>query len=665
LVASLAIGSDALCQASTDIIDGTRPGGSTTDGGALYHARLADFYATQGRRAEAMEELRNAERFGPTDPLKLEQVIGKAYLALHEFGLAQQHLQAALDEARAQGVPKAETESLGKAVSELKERLTPQYITAGPPKEYTPQSLNRSLSEKLSKRELELVVNPLDATAAMGLWAQQLVAGATNELDKAKRIYDGLIVHINTGTETPRTRTAHEVFVVWKQPGTFMCQEYTYLYIALARSVGLRAFWVDVGELWQGSKIGHCCAAVFLPGKAILVDPAQVYFGPSHKKFVIYDDLQVLAWYLSLRGGLEESKIALKLCPDLPVVNYLLVGRLIGMHEISAAEKAVDKMLRFDPKGWMTAQARGELALEQKQFRKAEGAFRRSVELHPKTEVGWAGLAYVYVKLDKLRLAKAAMETCLKSGEGAEVLPDGNETVIKLEREIQAYDDAVNYSPPNAEVYLSRAESFIRDDELDRAIADLEVAVRLAPNETRAHFRLGQAFLAKRDYKGAVDALREAIELCPTNGDALLYFGIAHQRLSQFNAACQDYRRAVSIDPNNVESLSSLALLLASCPDGFVRNGKEALALARKACKLTKWRDGFCLEALAASFAAIGDFKSAIKYQEQACSKCDEFDPWFTQAQEALELYRQHKPRREIPVSSSQSEELGNKSDSL
>ena len=76
--------------------------------------------------------------------------------------------------------------------------------------------------------------------------------------------------------------------------------------MALARAVGVKAFYVHLEEDYSGEIVYHDCAAVFVGGKALLVDPAYQWFGAPHKQYVVLDDLQAIAhqyYQPSPKGG--------------------------------------------------------------------------------------------------------------------------------------------------------------------------------------------------------------------------------------------------------------------------------------------------------------------------------------------------------------------------
>ena len=108
-----------------------------------------------------------------------------------------------------------------------------------------------------------------------------------------ERLY-GTFAEIGAGQEVARiffqaggaSRTAQEVFVAWKDLSQlFRCQEYAKLFVALARSVDLPAFYVHVERDYCNRIVDHDCAVVYAEGKAWLVDPAYAWFGVPHLEF--------------------------------------------------------------------------------------------------------------------------------------------------------------------------------------------------------------------------------------------------------------------------------------------------------------------------------------------------------------------------------------------
>jgi tetratricopeptide (TPR) repeat protein len=125
--------------------------------------------------------------------------------------------------------------------------------------------------------------------------------------------------------------------------------------------------------------------------------------------------------------------------------------------------------------------------------------------------------------------------------------------------------------------------------------------------------------------------------------------GLVLDRQGQANQAIDHYRQALEIDPDFYGALNNLAWLLATCSQASVRNGAEAVALARRACDLTQERTTVYIGTLAAAYAEAGNFPEAISTAERAlrCARLRGQEELATRNAELLEIYRAGKPYRE------------------
>ncbi len=227
-----------------------------------------------------------------------------------------EHCQKFLELAKAQGFPASTLEGPEHALTELKSRLTPHFIAIAPPETFNAEKLKNTLLERLSPPEYQLLINPLDTTPEMKEWAKQITKGADGELEKAKKLFDALTKRIDLGNEKGH-RTVIETFKDWNDPkATFLCEEYTFLYVALAREAGLRANYVLVNKDCRGRFSPHACAGVFIGDEALLVDPAFLWFGAPHDEYQFKSDWQAVGIYMSeFPNDINRARIAVKLIP--------------------------------------------------------------------------------------------------------------------------------------------------------------------------------------------------------------------------------------------------------------------------------------------------------------------------------------------------------------
>ena len=375
---------------------------------ASVRAHLGDVYAKKRDRERALRELKEAERLDPGD-VNSEQFIWQGYVALHETPLALEHLEKFVALARPAGLAPKLVDYTEECGRELKARLTPSEVVAALPTVYTRQSLDAALRQRLTSVEYKLAVNPLASTPAMDLWAQELTRGATNELDRARKIFDALARHLDAGEAG--ARTAQEVFAAWNDPAqSFSCQEYAKLYLALARAVGLQAFYVHLEKDYSGEIVYHDCAAVFIGDKALLVDPAYQWFGAPHKEYVVLDDLQAIAHHFyqpSAKGqGVTRCRLAAKLHPNTAWGQLHLVGALLKANEFDEARKVLKHAQQLEPGRWDSCTYQGFLAAKTGDLNGAAASLRKALEINPRHGPTHLILGWVLCQQNKLEAAR-------------------------------------------------------------------------------------------------------------------------------------------------------------------------------------------------------------------------------------------------------------------
>jgi tetratricopeptide (TPR) repeat protein len=243
------------------------------------------------------------------------------------------------------------------------------------------------------------------------------------------------------------------------------------------------------------------------------------------------------------------------------------------------------------------------------------------------------------------------------------------------------FDRAVGLDPQSPFALFGRGKCRREFADFDRAIADLTESIRLDATQAYALSARGDCYLAMGEYGKAVADLSEAIRLDPTGTPRVLTRGAAYFFLGDYDKALadcdeviaagqkddvknayrirghiyrikKDYAKALAefesslrMDGNDGSAYACLAYLWATSSDPRVRDGAKALEYARKACDMTGHKDAFCLMALAAALAEVGDCEEAVRQLQAAL---DRPGPWYSlqreEASRQMKAYKAGKP---------------------
>ncbi len=424
---------------------------------ARVHAGLGLMYAHKRNRDQAMAQLKEAERLdvGDLAGINAEQMICQAYTILGEVPLAVEHYERFVAYAGKLGGNPKLVGIFEERARQLKATLTPTFIEVSMPKVYTQQTLQEVLRDKLTADELNMVVDPLAGSEEMQRWAGQLTEGVSGDMEKAKALFDGLTRRIESG-DGHGHRTAKEAFAAWNDPNaSFICTEYANLFIALARAVGLKAFYVHVEKDYRDKPVPHDCVAVFAEDKALLVDATYRWFGVPRKEFVILDDLQAIAHHLvQLRDPehvLARRRLAVKLHPDFAWARFALIRSLCEARQWDEAHNVFESVLQLEPEGCEVYMWRGIFAEHEGDLDAAAGYLRKALELNPESAFAHLGLGDLLRQQGKLREAREEFRASLRYAQDADTADDVRKTIAQINEQIGIEDNLSQPGVPQAD----------------------------------------------------------------------------------------------------------------------------------------------------------------------------------------------------------------------
>lgn len=186
--------------------------------------------------------------------------------------------------------------------------------------------------------------------------------------------------------------------------------------------------------------------------------------------------------------------------------------------------------------------------------------------------------------------------------------------------------------------------------EIDAAVAHFQKALKINPDSASAHNNLGGILADRGRTDEAIAHFRKALETEPNSADTHSSLGKALLRQGKPSETLTEWREAVRLQPTDIGSVSQLASLLATCPETSIRNGDEAVYLARWAVELSKGRKPTVLGTLAAAYAEAGQFSKAIEAAERAVAlaSTDGNVALADTLRAQIKLYQAGSPYREI-----------------
>jgi tetratricopeptide (TPR) repeat protein len=174
--------------------------------------------------------------------------------------------------------------------------------------------------------------------------------------------------------------------------------------------------------------------------------------------------------------------------------------------------------------------------------------------------------------------------------------------------------------PQESATHLQLARR-IRQDE---SLSQLRKTLEFDPGNAPAHHGIGQIMYERGEIKEAVRQWQQSLEISPDFAEAHVSIGNALYQLGRTSEALAHWRDALRLRPSDVATLCQAAWVMATSPQGSVRNGSEALSLARRADQLGDGKDPRALDALAAAYAESGRYVEAVDTARKALAQAQE-----------------------------------------
>lgn len=165
--------------------------------------------------------------------------------------------------------------------------------------------------------------------------------------------------------------------------------------------------------------------------------------------------------------------------------------------------------------------------------------------------------------------------------------------------------------------YVERAKAYAAMGKYKEAMEDLEKAKRWGGESSEFLVAMGELLYNMQKYDEAKNYIQKAAIKTPEDSNIYLIRGKIFYKQKDANQAINDFEKAVSLDKSNLEAKRMLAWTYATNPLDSYRNGNKAVMIAKELFELNSVQYA---EVLAAAYAELGDFDSAVRVLEEAIS---------------------------------------------
>src|ERR1700726_1321226 len=180
---------------------------------------------------------------------------------------------------------------------------------------------------------------------------------------------------------------------------------------------------------------------------------------------------------------------------------------------------------------------------------------------------------------------------------------------------------------------LDSAFKLAESGKVNEALTMIDQVIATDPNNWRSYFLKSAVLVLAKRGDEALKQIDTSINLARRSNVSA---GLLSELYESKARSCIDYGRydeakksleqAVHLQPADPTTLNDLAWMLATSKDSRVRDGRRAVAIAKRACTLSNWKNAFSIDTLAAASATAGNFADAVKYQQLAISRLDADD---------------------------------------
>ncbi len=294
------------------------------------------------------------------------------------------------------------------------------------------------------------------------------------------------------------------------------------------------------------------------------------------------------AWAVAQTGDSESAvTLYLSLLDEHPDPSFIQtnIGDIYAAFPESAnsARLAYDEAIKLDPRAPRPHLGKGRLLVAAEDFNAAMSEFNNAVNVATDYAPAYFARAELRATLGLLddAYSDVSYAISLQPTIGVYYLLQGQILYEKQAWELarQAFENFVQRSTPNPEIYTFLAEAYLNLNNPDAAVQASNQALTLNPDYAAAWLVQGQASLLKNDPTAAMNAFNQGIQKDANNVALLVARCTLHAEMGDDGAAATDCDSALALDPVNGQALEQRGLIRARAGDraGAAADFQEAI----------------------------------------------------------------------------------------
>ena len=174
------------------------------------------------------------------------------------------------------------------------------------------------------------------------------------------------------------------------------------------------------------------------------------------------------------------------------------------------------------------------------------------------------------------------------------------------------FAQALNYSPDNANIYLSRAKFYGKNDQYDLATADFLQYNRLNPGQVQGYMGLGYLAMEQKQWDDARKHFDYVTKLEPGYADGYTQRARANLALKKYNEASDDIITSLTKQVSN----EAIHVMMEIADSALTPIAVKTRVQAAKEPNNSMW--SYCLGGI---YETVEQYHKAIKYYEESLGK--------------------------------------------